>query len=266
MAVAAGGKALAAQRPRRRRHRPGRSSRPARCRRRSRTRPRRVAAPARHRRARRVRPQRRLRRLLLRAGRRRPTRSGPAPAAQRAGHRRGEAVRLDRLDRPLHRDHLRATAPAPRWSARSDGEPAGIGPVVWGSAGDKADADHRSRTRDPVPQQEGQTVFRWATTALAPVAPAGLRAGRRRRRPSSPRSCRTRPTCASSRRSPASSAAPARSSPRTSSTAGNTSAASIPLALSRHGRARRGASPGDAGAAVRLRRRPDLRRAGHPLP
>ncbi len=45
----------------------------------------------------------------------------------------------------------------------------GIGPVVWGSRGDLVDtitiADRRSFLR-----QEGQAVFRWATTALAPVA------------------------------------------------------------------------------------------------
>ncbi|XRQ13332.1 beta-ketoacyl-ACP synthase III [Actinomadura welshii] len=45
----------------------------------------------------------------------------------------------------------------------------GIGPVVWGSAGDKYDKiiipDRNSSVR-----QEGQAVFRWATTAIAPVA------------------------------------------------------------------------------------------------
>ncbi|TDD85792.1 ketoacyl-ACP synthase III [Actinomadura rubrisoli] len=45
----------------------------------------------------------------------------------------------------------------------------GIGPVVWGSAGDGFDKiiidDRRSFIR-----QEGQAVFRWATTAIAPVA------------------------------------------------------------------------------------------------
>jgi 3-oxoacyl-[acyl-carrier-protein] synthase-3 len=45
----------------------------------------------------------------------------------------------------------------------------GIGPVVWGSDGAMADkisiADRRSFIR-----QEGQAVFRWATTALHPVA------------------------------------------------------------------------------------------------
>ena len=55
-------------------------------------------------------------------------------------------------------------------------EPA-IGPVVWGSAGDMADtiaiADRNSSIH-----QEGQAVFRWATTAIAPHAQAALdRAG-----------------------------------------------------------------------------------------
>lgn len=51
----------------------------------------------------------------------------------------------------------------------ADGEPSGIGPVVWGSAGDQAD-------KITIPEgtralrQDGQAVFRWATTAMAPVA------------------------------------------------------------------------------------------------
>jgi 3-oxoacyl-[acyl-carrier-protein] synthase-3 len=49
------------------------------------------------------------------------------------------------------------------------GEPPGIGPVVWGSAGDMAPKigipDRRSYM-----YQEGQAVFRWATTALHPIA------------------------------------------------------------------------------------------------
>jgi 3-oxoacyl-[acyl-carrier-protein] synthase III len=50
-----------------------------------------------------------------------------------------------------------------------DGEPSGIGPVVWGSAGDMAERiaiPHRNGGL----RQDGQSVFRWATTALAPVA------------------------------------------------------------------------------------------------
>src|SRR5829696_914750 len=45
----------------------------------------------------------------------------------------------------------------------------GIGPVVWGSAGDKAELI-RIADRASYLWQEGQAVFRWATTALAPVA------------------------------------------------------------------------------------------------
>ncbi|MBA9004436.1 MULTISPECIES: beta-ketoacyl-ACP synthase III [Thermomonospora] len=45
----------------------------------------------------------------------------------------------------------------------------GIGPVVWGSAGDQADKIH-VRDRHSFIVQEGQSVFRWATTAIAPVA------------------------------------------------------------------------------------------------
>jgi 3-oxoacyl-[acyl-carrier-protein] synthase-3 len=57
------------------------------------------------------------------------------------------------------------------------GEPPGIGPVVWGSAGGLADkiciAD-----RDSFITQEGQGVFRWATTEMHPVALAACeRAG-----------------------------------------------------------------------------------------
>jgi 3-oxoacyl-[acyl-carrier-protein] synthase III len=49
------------------------------------------------------------------------------------------------------------------------GEPAGIGPVVWGSAGDQA---HKITItgRTGALTQDGQAVFRWATTAMAPVA------------------------------------------------------------------------------------------------
>jgi 3-oxoacyl-[acyl-carrier-protein] synthase-3 len=50
-----------------------------------------------------------------------------------------------------------------------DGEQAGIGPVLWGSAPDKGDV-LRIEGWQPYIQQEGQSVFRWATTALAPLA------------------------------------------------------------------------------------------------
>lgn len=45
----------------------------------------------------------------------------------------------------------------------------GIGPVVFGSAGDMADRIY-IKDRNSFIFQEGQTVFRWATTALHPVA------------------------------------------------------------------------------------------------
>jgi 3-oxoacyl-[acyl-carrier-protein] synthase-3 len=48
-------------------------------------------------------------------------------------------------------------------------EPTGIGPVVWGSDGDLADKIY-IQDRNSFIVQEGQAVFRWATTALAPLA------------------------------------------------------------------------------------------------
>jgi 3-oxoacyl-[acyl-carrier-protein] synthase III len=51
----------------------------------------------------------------------------------------------------------------------ADGEPAGIGPVVWGSAGDMA-AKIAIPNRRSYMYQEGQAVFRWATTAMHPIA------------------------------------------------------------------------------------------------
>jgi 3-oxoacyl-[acyl-carrier-protein] synthase-3 len=50
-----------------------------------------------------------------------------------------------------------------------DDEEPGIGPVAWGSAGDMADKIY-IKDRDSFIIQEGQAVFRWATTALHPVA------------------------------------------------------------------------------------------------
>ena len=54
-------------------------------------------------------------------------------------------------------------------TAAAEGEPAGVGPVVWGSVPEKSDAVRIEGWR-PYIQQEGQSVFRWATTALAPLA------------------------------------------------------------------------------------------------
>ena len=86
----------------------------------------------------------------------------------------------------------------------------------------------------PYIQQAGQAVFRWATFALPTLAKRGLRAGRHRPERARPRSCRTRPTCASSSRSRASSALTnAVVVAKDIVESGNTSAASIPLALSK---------------------------------
>jgi 3-oxoacyl-[acyl-carrier-protein] synthase-3 len=51
----------------------------------------------------------------------------------------------------------------------ADGEPPGIGPVAWGSAGDMA-SKITIADRDAFIYQEGQAVFRWATTAMHPIA------------------------------------------------------------------------------------------------
>ena len=51
----------------------------------------------------------------------------------------------------------------------ADGEQPGVGPVLWGSAPDKGDV-LRIEGWQPYIKQEGQAVFRWATTALAPFA------------------------------------------------------------------------------------------------
>ena len=54
-------------------------------------------------------------------------------------------------------------------TAAADDEAAGVGPVIWGSVPEKSDAVRIEGWR-PYIQQEGQQVFRWATTALAPLA------------------------------------------------------------------------------------------------
>ncbi|HEY0575831.1 MAG TPA: beta-ketoacyl-ACP synthase III [Pseudonocardia sp.] len=48
-------------------------------------------------------------------------------------------------------------------------EEVGVGPLVWGSAGDMAEAIQIVQPSNGI-HQEGQTVFRWATTQIAPIA------------------------------------------------------------------------------------------------
>ncbi|MEJ3657553.1 beta-ketoacyl-ACP synthase III [Actinomycetes bacterium KLBMP 9759] len=54
-------------------------------------------------------------------------------------------------------------------SAAPDADSVGIGPLVWGSAGDMAQTIHIKPDNNLL-HQEGQAVFRWATTKIAPVA------------------------------------------------------------------------------------------------
>jgi 3-oxoacyl-[acyl-carrier-protein] synthase-3 len=54
-------------------------------------------------------------------------------------------------------------------TAVAEGEQPGVGPVVWGSAPDKKDA-LLIEGWQPYIWQDGQAVFRWATTAIAPLA------------------------------------------------------------------------------------------------
>ncbi|NUR91525.1 MAG: ketoacyl-ACP synthase III [Nonomuraea sp.] len=106
-----------------------------------------------------------------------------------------------------------------------------IGPVVWGSSGDRFEAIIIPDRNDSL-HQEGQTVFRWATTALHPVAKEACeRAGVD---PSElaafvPHQANLRIIEAIARKLGAEQAVIARDIVH----AGNTSAASIPLALSR---------------------------------
>ena len=126
--------------------------------------------------------------------------------------------------------------PAAADSADSTGEDDapganGIGPVVWGSAGDMADKIYIP-DRDGFIIQEGQAVFRWATTALHPVAlEACRRAGAEPTELAAfiPHQANLRIIEAIARKLGAPQAIVASDIV----TAGNTSSASIPLALSR---------------------------------
>jgi 3-oxoacyl-[acyl-carrier-protein] synthase III len=107
----------------------------------------------------------------------------------------------------------------------------GIGPVAWGSAGELADKIF-IKDRDSFIVQEGQAVFRWATTALHPVAlEACRRAGVDPTELAAfvPHQANLRIIEAIARKLGAPQAIVASDIV----TAGNTSSASIPLALSR---------------------------------
>jgi 3-oxoacyl-[acyl-carrier-protein] synthase-3 len=113
----------------------------------------------------------------------------------------------------------------------SDPAEAGIGPVVWGSAGDMADKIYIP-DRNGFIIQEGQAVFRWATTALHPVAKQACEAAGvdpTELAAFIPHQANLRIVEAIARRLGAPQALVADDIV----TAGNTSSASIPLALSR---------------------------------
>jgi 3-oxoacyl-[acyl-carrier-protein] synthase III len=115
--------------------------------------------------------------------------------------------------------------------AAADPESVGIGPVAWGSAGDMADTI-QVKDRNSFLWQEGQAVFRWATTALAPVALAACeKAGVRPQDLAAfvPHQANLRIIEAIARKLDAPDVPVARDIV----TAGNTSSASIPLALAR---------------------------------
>jgi 3-oxoacyl-[acyl-carrier-protein] synthase-3 len=110
-------------------------------------------------------------------------------------------------------------------------EQVGMGPVVWGSDGAQTDAvtiDERTRTF----RQEGQAVYRWATGTMAPIAlEACRRAGVEPTELAAfvPHQANLRIIDAIAKRLGVPDAIVARDIV----TSGNTSAASIPLALSR---------------------------------
>jgi 3-oxoacyl-[acyl-carrier-protein] synthase III len=113
----------------------------------------------------------------------------------------------------------------------ADGDQPGIGPVVWGSDGDMADKI-MIKDRNSFIYQEGQAVFRWATTALHPVAKqACAEAGIDPTELDvfAPHQANLRIVEAIARKL----GAPQAKVANDIVTAGNTSSASIPLALSR---------------------------------
>jgi 3-oxoacyl-[acyl-carrier-protein] synthase-3 len=136
----------------------------------------------------------------------------------------------DRSTCIIFADGAGAAVVGPAGQDSEEPEP-GIGPVVWGSDGDMADKIC-IKDRGSFIFQEGQAVFRWATTALHPVAkqacaeagvdPAELAVF-------VPHQANLRIIEALARRL----GAPQAKVADDIITAGNTSSASIPLALSR---------------------------------
>ncbi|MEU3460327.1 beta-ketoacyl-ACP synthase III [Streptomyces sp. NPDC006733] len=76
----------------------------------------------------------------------------------------------DRTTCVLLGDGAGAAVVSTRQDGDEDGDAPGIGPVVWGSDPARGDAVRLQDAWQPRFRQHGQTVFRWATTELAPVA------------------------------------------------------------------------------------------------
>ena len=137
----------------------------------------------------------------------------------------------------------------------------GIGPVAWGSAGRRGPRPSTSGTHGPssaggpgglpVGDHRDRARSRWRPASAAGSTPTDLAAF-------VPHQANLRIIDAIARKL---GAARTPSSPATSSRPATPRPRPIPLALARHGRARRDAVR-RARAAARLRRRPDLRRAG----
>ncbi|HEX9034487.1 MAG TPA: beta-ketoacyl-ACP synthase III [Streptosporangiaceae bacterium] len=75
----------------------------------------------------------------------------------------------DRSTCIIFADGAGAAIVGPAESDDADDSEAGIGPVVWGSDGDMADKIY-IKDRNSFIVQEGQAVFRWTTSSLHPVA------------------------------------------------------------------------------------------------
>jgi len=75
----------------------------------------------------------------------------------------------DRATCIIFADGAGAAVVGPAGAEAAGPEMAGIGPVVWGSDGDMADKIY-IKDRNSFIVQEGQAVFRWTTTSLHPVA------------------------------------------------------------------------------------------------
>ncbi|MEV4143960.1 beta-ketoacyl-ACP synthase III [Amycolatopsis sp. NPDC049691] len=126
----------------------------------------------------------------------------------------------------------------------------GIGPVTWGSAGDLVDLIYMRD--DKYIYQEGQSVFRWATTKIAPIAMRALEAAGLK--PSDvdvliPHQANLRIVEAIAKKLRANGAREDMVVADDIKYSGNTSSASIPLALD-HMRKAGTAKPGDVVLAV----------------